>query len=167
MELKKRGFFFTLDVAISLTILIVGFVLVYSILLEEKAKEQPYFLAEDTITYLANTKVADVSNNATVRAMVPVSGYDRTLLEQITYFYILGQQQDAKDFTEIVLQDVSLPQYAVNLTIDNDDVYTFTPTFGATEANATVLISAKRIILLIKPDQTLSGPHTAEVRVWQ
>jgi len=172
MELKKRGFFFTLDVAISLMVLITGFVLVFSILVEETAKEQPYFIAEDSITFLSNTRVGEVSGNEVVSKMVKsglisIGDYDKTLLEEITYFYVNGDVDNAREFTRVVFENVTPFQYSVNFTIDREGMYNFSSQFGTTPENASVLIASRRLVLVILDDLSLSGPHIAEVQVWQ
>ena len=142
MHRLRRGYFYTLDVALALIILIVGIIMIAAIYFYSPEKEKAEALSSDVSGLLASTKLTDVCQDidsctcsyATLTALCS-SGMTRnnqvTLLELMGQLYHDNQRQAIEDLVnetliqprivpgnfqlEIVLYDPLLPEHIEQL----------------------------------------------------
>lgn len=177
--MKKRGFFFTLDVIIAMVILVVGFVLIWANILTETEQRQPFFYAQTLIDTLSTSSNLDVSNNNLYIQQLIIDGnitdYDMPVLEQIILFYKNKNKPSAQpwekemlfNFTQAVAKRVVVRQYSFALTINEELIYNESTLATPLQNQSEVLISAKKLLVLVTDQSDLSGPYLAEVRVWR
>lgn len=176
--MKKRGYFFTVDVTIAMVILVIGFILIWSFYVTETKKEQPYFYAQDAIDFLSHTTIASVSGtNPYMQSLVldgNITSLDNTLLEQIALSYMndndkadADKTNAAGNITRYVLKDIIPVQYGIRLILNDTDIYVKNATTGSGEDQSDTLISAKKMVVVVFNKVNLSDPFMAEVRVWR
>ena len=168
---QKKAFFFTMDVVLAVITLTVGFVLVWSSFTAEPVIEQPYFLAENVAAVMTGTTNAEVMDRFPPSSAVTlaITRIENTVFEQIAEFYADGQIGHAEVYAGVVLQDILPEQYSLRIIIHGGDIarIIYTDEGPTGEDVSDFLISAKRIIIVVSPDQSdLLGPYIGEVQVW-
>lgn len=228
--MKKRGFFFTVDVTIAMVIIVIGFLLIWSFYVTEGKKEQSYFYAQDAIDFLSYSTVGSVSGTIPyIYKLIQdkkITTFENTLLEQITLFYIEDQDRNScAAATPISCADGQLPlckdgqppscadgqspsctdwlppscagglpplcgdklcktnltskmlesiftqiipeQYGTRFILDNKDLYMKNSTTGKGEETSDILVSSKKVVVVVSNKVDLSDPYVAEVRAWR
>lgn len=166
----KKGYFFTMDAFIAISILVICVTLIFSIQSVKPYAMQSAFISEDMMGLIANTKLHDV-NNEYYDSLVEegkITQTDNTILEQIAWFYVSGQNAAANNFT-INMTYLAVPEkYGFQLILSNETVnYNITVKEGpATQEKAKLLITSKRLVMG-ENDGIPWSPLVAEVRLWQ
>jgi len=112
--MNKRGFFFTLDVVIGITILVAGMLWVYSFSLQEPVSQPVLQQAGEIMDILVNTRVKDISFApdspvAFLLADKRMYDQDKTLLSQLGEFFFLRQM--SKDTTVKSAMEQNMEQF--------------------------------------------------------
>lgn len=182
--MKKRGYFFTIDVFIAMIVIVVGFILIWSSMASRTLVTQPYFLAKDTVDFLSKSTNADVSGIAYVNELIntgEITDFKLTLAEQIALFYYINgtgepKRQDyvLKNFTRHLLANSTPGQYSFEVIIHsmdkNSTLYLQQNLMNKNPAESDSLISSKTIVSVVVRNGdvfTISPPYVLEVRVWQ
>lgn len=106
--MNKRGFFFTLDVVIGVTLLVAGILWVYSFSLQEPISQPTMQHAEGIMTILTNTRIKEISfaSDSPIAFLLAdgrIYDHDKTLLSQIGEFFFLrsiSKDQTTKSIME-------------------------------------------------------------------
>lgn len=183
--MKKRGYFFTIDVSIAMVIIVIGFLLIWSFYVTETKKVQPYFYARDAISLLSDTPVAAVTGTTPyIQGLARdgnITNLDNTLLEQIALSYIKDNGKldmspcggppcktyTAHNITRHVLQDVVPEQYGVEVLFNHTQLYPINSSLYKWQNESDLLISAKKMVVVVLNKVNLSEPYIMEVRVWR
>jgi len=166
----KKGYFFTLDAFIALSVLIICVVLIFSIHSAKPYPLQSIFISDDIMYYLSSTRCYELQNQY-VQSLIlngTIALPESSLLEQVAVFYIDGKQGLARNFTLNVIGGMMPDKYGVQFRLYNSsNEYVQRVSEGSvTEDMARLLISSKKIIFGMK-NSTGWGPMTSEVRIWQ
>lgn len=123
MELK--GYFFTLDAILALTLVSTAIILLSSISITEPPMTQTSFLAEDLMSVLSELKVGEM-NSSYVEKLIEngtITQLNNTILEQIGEFYAEGSDATAAEFfyniTSGIISDQNIALY-----VDDISIYT-------------------------------------------
>lgn len=173
--MKKRGYFFTVDVTIAMIIIVIGFLLVWSFYISETRKIQPYFYSQDIIDYLSTNTLASVSGTTPyVNKLIKdgnITTLDNTLLEQIALFYMnreAGWQLHlAENLTRNSLVNILPEQYGADILLNRTVLYSKSSNYTSIANESDVLISAKKMVVVVFNKVNLSDPYMMEVRVWR
>ncbi len=116
MELKKRGFYFTMDALIALMI-IMG--VLFTIQIIPKKPQLETYAQEDLMNMLSSIKMYEINNSyvEVLRNEGKISE-NKTLLEQIAEFYAKGMPE-ARLLTENILSDLS-PNQNIGIWFGNE-----------------------------------------------
>ncbi len=166
----KKGYFFTLDAFMAISILVLCVVLIFSIHSATPYPLQSIFISDDIMYYFSNTKCYELQNPY-VQSLIldgSIAFPETSLLEQATIFYIGGRPDLARNLTLNVTSGMIPEKYGVQFRIYNSTVeYAYRQREGSVLENSSrLLISSKKIIFGMI-DETAWGPMTAEVRIWQ
>lgn len=178
--MKKRGYFFTIDVSIAMVIIVTGFLLIWSFYLNEAKKEQPYFYAQDVLDFMSNTPVSAVIGTVPyIQKLVRdgnITNLDNTILEQtaLSYMNEIGnciwpdcEPHLSENITRNTLQDVIPEQYGMHVILNSSTLYVKNATTGRPENESDILISSKKVVVVVFNKVNLSDPYMMEVRVWR
>ncbi|MCX6707376.1 MAG: hypothetical protein NT001_04530 [Candidatus Woesearchaeota archaeon] len=192
--MKKRGFFFTIDVFIAMIVIVVGFILIWSSMASRTLVTQPYFLSKDTLDFLSTSTNADVSGIDYVNKLInngTITDLKLTLAEQIALFYYkttLAQIPSdpltlndfvLKNFTRHILENSTPEQYSLEMMIHHMDengleinktLYLQQTAMNKGPSESDSLVSSKTIVsvVIMQGDEfEISPPYVLEVRVWQ
>jgi hypothetical protein len=166
----KKGYFFTLDAFISMSILVACIILVFSLQSSKPYPLQSIHISEDIMDVMATTKLYEINSPylSTLYEAGNITELDNTILEQIAWFYISGRPALARRFTENLTSQLIPQRYGSELRIYNSTttyLTTINPGTNSQESSR-LIITSKRILLGID-NVTAWGPMTAEVRLWQ
>ena len=166
----KKGYFFTLDAFIAMTMLIVCVVLVFSFYSSKPYPMQSIFLSDDLMRLLSTTHLYELQNNyyLILYRNGNITQTDNTVLEQIAWFYISGRPTLAERFAINITSTMVPEKYGFQLRIYNEsrEYNTTINTGQASEDSARLITTSKRIILGVN-NNTPWGPMIAEVKLWQ
>jgi hypothetical protein len=174
--MKKKGYFFTLDVAIAMVIIVIGFLLIWSFYTFQVKKTQPYFYAQDILDFMSSTSISAVSGSIPyVQDLIfdkNITNFDVTLLEQVAIFYMAEPDRPApsylpQNFTRHMLQGTVPEQYSMQLIFNNTPIYTMNGSANVAQNESSTLISAKKMVVVVVGQTNLSDPYMMEVRVWR
>jgi hypothetical protein len=166
----KKGYFFTLDAFIAMSVLIICVVLIFSIHSSTPYPLQSIFISDDMMYYLSSTKCYELQNYY-VRSLITngtIALPDSSLVEQMAVFYLSGRNGTARNFTRNVMGGMIPQKYGVQLRVYNSTKeYVDRLNEGSVnESDARLLITSKKIVFGLI-NETSWGPMTAEVRIWQ
>ena len=176
MQIKKRGYFFTLDAVLGLTILIVGVFLVTSSYVNVPQTAQVELLSDDLLNFFSNVKIKDLNN---VYAGVGgelwnegiITDADNSLLQQIGEFYAKNKLDIAEKFIQNVSKDAVPEQYIYEVWVGGLILYPGAPTPQHIKSkNSTgLLLTSKGLTfgIINRTTGDLWGPYKAEVFVWE
>ncbi|MBD3312868.1 hypothetical protein GF345_00340 [Candidatus Woesearchaeota archaeon] len=160
----------------ALFILVVIFLAIWSSEATQTQVTQPYFLAQDTIDLLQSTQVKDFSSHPSVLHLINnrnITDYELTILEQMALFHLKDTQDPGsynvslRNFSEVILQNLTPIQYSFQFIIDERVVYTQISPLSEEQNNSESLVSSRTIVAVVDNKTELSPPFVAEVRVWQ
>jgi hypothetical protein len=170
--MNKRGFFFITDVLLSLTILLVGFMLIWGSYSYQPEQHQSELLSQDIVKILSSKKVVELESNLIYEmwcdvcpnATHVISNKDNTLIQQIAEFYATGNNDKAVEFVnEIFKQGIINPQNSFELRVNNSVLFT---KIEMPEKDAELMIVNKKLIMGLTPNNTLVNV-VVEARSWQ
>lgn len=176
MPLKKRGYFFVLDAALGLLILVIGVFLITSSYVTVPQPAQVGLLSDDFLNFLSNTKIKDFNNQyggvgGVLWSQGHVTDSENSLLQQIGEFYATNNLDIAEKFIQNASQGVIPEQFVYEVWVDGIVLYPKIPTLEHTEskANTELLLTSKKLTFGIvnKTTSNIWGPYKAEVFVWQ
>ena len=176
--MKKRGYFFTLDVIIAMVIMVVGFVLIWANVITETGQRQPYFYAQDMLDILSTTKNIEVSRDKYVQDRFldgNISDLEIPALEQIVLFYWKSLESPGDswrpemtiNYTERVTKNLIPSQYSYEISIDRVRIYNQSGLSNRTQNTSDILINAKKLIIIQTGKTSLSPVFLTEVKVWR
>jgi hypothetical protein len=168
----KKGYFFMIDAFLSISIIILSLIIVYSFQSSRPYQAQGISQADDVMTMLSGTKIYQLNNEFVkslyVGAADNITNPENTLLEQIGEFLVTGNDQLAIEFTMNVSPHTS-PNYGYELLIYNSTTrYNITLSGYHTPQNESeFLVTSKTLIAGVVDPEFYWGPMVAEVRVWK
>jgi hypothetical protein len=185
-NMKKRGFFFTMDALLAIGIIVMAFLFILSSYTSKPIETQTIFFSEDLLSVLANVKITDVSHDDVFRmwcdecnnATHEINRPDNTVMEQLAEFCYVGKADRAAFLAERMVDNLVNPQHSVEIFVigknfsgdhHTDIVYKKNSTLPLQmlQNASRALITSKRLLYGIIDSETLYGPYTVEVRVWQ
>ena len=171
----KKGYFFTLDAMISMGILVLGSMLIFSAYTRLPSQTQASELAQGTMEFLSSTKIKDLNNEYVGIGGIlwnagNITNGDNTLLQQMGQFYYEGNTGNARVFLQNVTAPLIPGQFRLEFWIDSRMVYPKEADrqHNASKNSTTILIPSKKIVYgTIGESAELFGPYEAEALVWQ
>jgi hypothetical protein len=166
----KKGYFFTLDAFIAMTIMIVCVILIFSIQTYKPYPMQSISFSEELMNTLSITKLYELQNDYYYQLLDggDITQTDNTILEQIAWFAISGQQGIANSFALNITSNLVPRQFGCKLIIYNESSrfeINISET-QVTQQEAKLLITSRRIIMGENEGVPWS-PMLSEVRLWQ
>ncbi len=166
----KKGYFFTLDAFIAMSLLAICVVMVFSIQSSKPYPMQSIFLSDDLMQVLSSTKLYELQNSyyLSLYKSGVITSPDSTILEQIAWFFISGRPGLATNFTTNITASMIPDRYGFELRIYNETSdYLVTVNTGQTsQEDSRLIITSKRLIMGME-NNTAWSPMMAEVRLWQ
>jgi hypothetical protein len=166
----KKGYFFTLDAFIAMTIMVVCLILIFSIQTYKPYPMQSVSFSEDLMKTLSQTRLYELQNDYYYWLLEGgnITQTDNTILEQIAWFAISGQPELANSFALNLTPNLVPKQFGSQLIIYNESMRfeTNLSETDTTQQKARLLISSKRMIMG-ENEGVPWGPMLAEVRLWQ
>ena len=176
MLLKKKGFFFVLDAAMGLFVLIIGAFLIASLYTQVPQPTQVGLLSNDLLNFLSTKKIKDLNNpyagiGGDLWNQGIITDPDNSLLQQIGKLYAANNLDIAEKFIQNVSAPVVPPQFNYEIWVDNVQLYPRNPSLQHTSSKASteLLLTSKKITFgfINKTTGQLWGPYKAEVFVWE
>lgn len=176
MLIKKRGYFFTLDAALGLFVLVIGMVLVLSLYANAPAPAQVGFISSDLLGFLSNTKIKELNNpyagiGGLLWSQGSITNADNSLLQQIGEFYYKNNLDTAERFVQNVSEPIIPPQFKYEVWMDNTRIYPKNPAAEhlSSKNNSAILLTSKKITFGIfnRTTSEIWGPYKAEVFAWE
>ena len=180
-KMRKRGYFYTMDIMFAMIALAIGFLLIWNIFFSVPSETQAYFLSQDMASFLTSTKNGELSSSY-VRELINNGTISKNtyVLDQVVIFLEtlepqkegLGYNYSSAYLGEIT-KGVVPKQYNFLFLMGNKPVYNnsiYTGRIEANPADADVLVSSKKIVIAEIDEGngnfTLSTPYIAEVVIW-
>jgi hypothetical protein len=174
--MNKKGFFFTLDAIMALTILAVGMFLVLSMLLVSPQKTQTEIIARDTMEFLSTSTIENLNDpiagiGGEMWEEGNITNEKNTLLQQIGEFYSKQKIDSAERFISAIL-NISVPNNHYAEVFANDErIYpSIEPDTMVASKDSTPLLIAKEEIaygIINTTTFDLWGPIDIRLLVWQ
>jgi hypothetical protein len=160
----RKGYFFTLDAFIAMSVVITGIVILFSGKFIPKEDIQTSFYAKDLSNTFLNTKIYQI-NNRYIDHLIgnkTITDPELTLMEQIGLFYYQGNQSRLIYFISNITSGAVPEQYDFEILIDSDTVY-----YTRLNKNSSKVLSSSKNIVFGTINETLMwGPSVVEVHVW-
>lgn len=127
----KKGFIFTMDAMIALSVMIIIVLSVafvkFETILPEKTYERLNFIADDTMNLLAHLEVYEVQDTQTISKLkadgnITKRDLNKTVLDLIASFWYKGEYDTAWNISEDILQGLT-DSVCLNLTISTETIY--------------------------------------------
>lgn len=176
MLTKKRGYFFTLDATLGLSVLIIGVVLVLSLYVNVPATTQVSLISNDLLSFLSNTMIKELNNpyagiGGQLWKQGSITDEDNSLLQQIGEFYYKNNLDTAEMFVQNISKPIIPSQFKYEVWIDNARIYPRNATAEhlSSKGNSTIMLTSKKITfgILNKTTSNIWGPYKAEVFAWK
>jgi len=154
---NKKGFIFTLDAILALTLLVAGIIIISKITyVETSPNKQVAYVSEDVINVLANTKVSE-SNNPLVVELInngTITRLNITIIEQIGYFWVENETELALSLAQNVTDGILPNNMDLKLMAEDTEIYS---SEGSSGSIAKELVSYKSLISGIALDRPIRG----------
>ncbi len=174
--MDKKGFFFTLDAIMSLTILAVGMFMFFTAILAVPYTPQTEVVALDTMNLLSTTTIENLNDQTagiggTLWRQGKITNEKNTLLQQIGEFYAKSDQASAQQFIQAVVANNIPENFFAQIAVDNTLFFTVPePTEQALSKQNTQLLIAKTDVVFGVMNTTtfdIWGPYEIRLSVWQ
>lgn len=128
--MEMKGFVFSLDAIISLSVVILlvsSFLLIrYQTLLPEKKYEQLSYIASDAINVLAELKVYEIRDNPIVKNLIESGNlsekdFDRSVLDLIGTLWVSGKPSEAESIAKEILKVYN--HSCLRLEMENETIF--------------------------------------------
>jgi len=173
-EMNRKGFFFTVDVFIALSFLIIGFLFVYSAYLSAPQSTQTIFYSNDLISFFTNTKISELDNaeiftmwcDSCAGATHNISNPDNTILEQILEFTYLNKTGLAEVLANIsrgIIRDQY--SYQMNITLDEKS-WVMASNYRIDMNSSKLALTSKDISYFLLNYSEVIGPFITRIEVW-
>ncbi len=123
--MRRKGFIFTMDALIGVSILVITMVLLFQLHRTPSYTEQTRFFVKDTINTMASIKAGDSSNPYVIDLISNglITNPNNTILEQIGEFWANGDSDLARNLSKEFLDDILPDDYGYGIWMDNDTIY--------------------------------------------
>lgn len=166
----KKGYFFTLDAFIAMSILVACVILMFSIQSYQPYPMQSVSFSDDLMKTLTVTKLNEVQNDYYYSLVNNgnITQTDNTIMEQIIWFVISGKPELGNSFALNITANLIPREFGCQLLIYNESMmYVSNISAGQnSQDKARLMITSKRMIVG-EENGTFWGPMIAEVRLWQ
>lgn len=172
--MSRKGFFFTVDVFIALSFLVIGFLFVYSAYLSAPPSTQTIFYSNDLISFFTNTKISELDNaeifmmwcDTCEGAAHNISSPDNTILEQILEFAYLNKTGLAEVLANIS-RGIIRSQYSYRMSINLEDKNWVMADNHRIDMNISKLtLTSKDISYILINYSEVVGPFITRIEVW-
>ena len=167
--MKRGAYFFVLDAFIAGIIIISSLAVLFSVLSLEENPSQNYVLADDFISFLETTTVAEYGGDLVFQMRLDgdIDDSSVTLLEQIAIFYDQGRYDNItsllSETSALAPSNSGIGFYVTDAGITKS-IYNKTPTMFSYD-EARIQLAARRIVLV--RGQAQITPYVMEVRIWR
>ncbi len=148
-----RGFYFSLDALLSITILIIAIVGISTMYTSERQSSQIDYLTYDLVTIMSNIRVSEI-NNTFIEELITngsIVNPNSTLIEQIGEFWAKNQTSLAEKLAGNVTEELVPKGFGFGIYIENDLLYE-----RATNLTGS-LVSSRRMISGIEKGKPVRG----------
>ncbi|MFW6220362.1 MAG: hypothetical protein ACOC3X_01680 [Nanoarchaeota archaeon] len=176
-KFKKRGYFFIFDVGLSIFVLLLGLIIVFSYYFNVYSTHQSSYFSTNIMDILSNTKIYQSNNNyfgfnGDLHKNGNITNIQNSLLTQMSEFYYRSEEKDCdyclnlinNSFNQITDLLISENYYYI-VKINNTVV--FNTTKDIPFYNSTQLIPSKKIVYGIYENNEIFGPYGFEVWAWR
>jgi hypothetical protein len=173
--MEKRGYFFELDAALALFILVMGAFFIASYYIKEPEVVQAGLLSDDLMDYLSDTKIRNLDNTyaglgGELWNKREIVNPDNSLLQQAGEFYATGRRDLVYSFIKNTTTQTVPYQYLYEIWLDNKTIYpqNLSQSHNASR-NGTGLFVVSRAITygLLNNTPIIWGPYKVEIYVWE
>ena len=173
--MKKRGYFFELDAALALFILVIGAFFIASYYIQEPEVVQAGLLSDDMMDYLADTKIKNLDNTyagigGDLWSRKEIVNPDNSLLQQAGEFYATGRMPLAYSFVKNTTSQSIPYQYLYEIWLDNKTIYpqNLDMQHNMSRNNTGLFVVSRGITYgLLNNTPNLWGPYKVEIYVWE
>ncbi|MFH1589633.1 MAG: vWA domain-containing protein [archaeon] len=154
MELKKKGFYFSMDAFLATMLLFIGLVLITNFSFKQIDTAQIDLMSKDVLTSFGALKVSEL-NDPWVQQQITegwITNTDNTILEQIGAFWATGQIPRAQNLSKLLVEEIVPSRYGMSILMDDDIIYTKNKS-----SKPINLVSSRRLITGIEKGSPLEG----------
>ncbi len=179
-ERNKRGYFFTLDAFVAISILIIALVLFLNLNVAKGKGEQRIATVQDYASFMMNEKVSEykeqsflkTKSNSEYAFLFPNPDY--SLLEEISYVYFYNSTHACADRCNYVLKEIFdsvrkgaiPPGFGVEVFLNDESNVIYSSSVRNKES-ARDFIVLRKAVLLNTPEGEIYGPALVGVGVWR
>ncbi len=171
----KKGYFFTLDAFLALSVLVVGLIVILSSFYFSPSTSLTSKIGKDVLDFMAKNQIKDINNpyygssgylvkNGTIKDT------QKTLLQLLGQLYYYHDWNNSAYLISNITNNLILPQYSFEFFIEDYRVfpYNVTESFLEQKNKTKLLIPARRITFgRINNSLDLFGPYEVKILVWQ
>lgn len=168
----KKGYFFTLDSFLAISVIVVGLLVIFSYKTYVPSSDQTTLYAQQIGGILGSNRLYEF-NNPYLDELVNngnITRMDNSLLEQLGEFYYRNESfacdyclQLANNTIGNLSKGLIDNKYGFRVVIENVSVFES----NSNEKKSEMVVSNKRLVFGAYKDIDSWGPYAAEVRVWR
>ncbi|HLD86916.1 MAG TPA: hypothetical protein VJB12_02535 [Candidatus Nanoarchaeia archaeon] len=175
MHKKKRGFFFTLDAVMALTVIGIGFFLVLTAYLFVPPRSQTEAIAQSALQFLSTTAIENLNDpyagiGGELWESGKISQRDNTLLQQIAHFEAKGDRETAELFVDAILDEIVPMNYGFQIKVNGNSLYPLVESSEliASKQETDLLIAREIVVYGVLNTTTFEiwGPSAVQIMVW-
>ncbi|MFH1134367.1 MAG: hypothetical protein V1735_07830 [Nanoarchaeota archaeon] len=150
---KKRGFLFTLDSVLGVSLLLLG-ILVFSLFfVSDEETTQSSYISQDTTDFLGELKVGDLPPDlqAYLRNASDTTDPELSVLEQIAFYHVKNEPAMARNLSRGILRRLVPQQFGYSIIVGGDEVYR-----SGLQVEST-LVSSRKMVSGIEKNRPIKG----------
>jgi hypothetical protein len=167
--MNRKGFFFTLDIILAVTVLVVGVVLLYADVARTPPTLQASLVVADVLNLLQTVRVIDTTDpiilELRINNTITADDSERTILDLMAILHNRGESNYAATILDSFTRNTAAGRYNVQYYLNNSLLFSYNQTNMTIEEAPTAVIG-RRVILTSENDTVLVGPLVFEVRAW-
>lgn len=142
--MKRKGFVFTMDVLLGLSLLLITLAVFYyfehEAIFPEKKYEKLSYVADDVMVVLSHATVEDLKEEPTIKKLISENvikqeDLNKTILDLIASFWYAGNESIARNISADVLSEID---FCLNLSIETGHIYS-----SCNETGKDIAVSAR------------------------
>ncbi|MCF7860626.1 hypothetical protein K9M79_00140 [Candidatus Woesearchaeota archaeon] len=168
---KKRGYIFTLDAMIAITVLVVGFFLISGAIISSPQLVTTYDFSYSILSSFTTIKIKELyySNIDQMIRDEKMTHTNNNVLQQMGEFYeadLEGNTEanaNAWEFIDTLINATVPDEYGAMILVEGRNMYNSSEDYNTSN----ILISSKRIVFGQEDNGEVWGPYVAEVWLWK
>jgi len=122
---KKKAYFFTLDALLSLSIMVIGLMLISNVYVSSQPRTQLDYYSEDLISLFSDIKLDEI-NNSYINKLIAdgnITDTENSILEQIGIFWVTNKTDLAQNLARNISYSIIPDRYGYAFVVGGDIVY--------------------------------------------